>query len=75
MHLANRIVQLNSKLLDHSLIEAFRLQLDRIVFNSINNANWQIAYNDLKKLLPLVYYLPQLFTGNIINYFLKIFRE
>lgn len=63
---ANRVVQLNAKFLDNSLIETYRFQLDRIAFNLIKNAKWQIAYNDLKKLLNLLYFLPQIFSGNLI---------
>uniref|UniRef100_A0A915EJ60 Uncharacterized protein n=1 Tax=Ditylenchus dipsaci TaxID=166011 RepID=A0A915EJ60_9BILA len=65
---ANRVVQLDARSLDDCLLENFQAQLDQIASALFSSIRWQIAYNESRKiLLPILYYVPQIFTGQI-NY-------
>lgn len=60
---ANRIVQIDSKLLDNDLIKSFQSQFDDVFANLFYNNKFLIYKNELKKHLSVFYYLTQMLSG------------
>lgn len=69
---ANRVVQLDVKLLDNDLIKLFQLQFDDLFKDLFYNNKFLTYYNQFKNSFPILYYFTQLFSGIKLKLLFKL---
>lgn len=60
---ALRVAQLDAELLDKTLLQTIRGQLDELAALLFHSPKWQALYQESRRFLPILYYLYRLRTG------------